>query len=139
MKKVCKAAMEGIYLAAVMFLIACMVKGFYGGNETTFSGTAMAYSCIAAIVIGMGFGIPSLIYQTELPTALKVLIHMGIGCIVMLATSCIVGWIDISRGWLPCLLVAVVQIGIAFLLWALTCVRVRRDAKQMNKHLSAKQ
>ncbi len=139
MKKVCKAAMEGIYLAAVMFVIVCMIKGFRSGSEMMFSGTGMAYSCIAVIVIGAGFGIPSLIYGTELPTAIKVLIHMGTGCIVMLATSLIVGWIDVSRGWLPCLLVAAVQIGVAFLLWVLTCVRVRRDAKQMNKHLSAKQ
>ncbi len=134
MKKVCKAAMEGIYLAAVMFVIVCMIKGFSSGGETMF----LAYSGIAVIVIGAGFGIPSLIYGTELPTAIKVLIHMGTGCIVMLATSLIVGWIDVSRGWLPCLLVAAVQIGVAFLLWVLTCVRIRRDARQMNERIAEK-
>ena len=139
MKKILKAAYRGISLSAVMFLLGCMIRGFEGGTEKFASGTGMAYMCIAAIVIGAGFGIPSLIYETELPTGLKVLIHMGTGIVVMLITSVVIGWIDLSRGWLPCLIVAAIQIALAFLLWVLTCVRTRRDAKQMNERLVQKQ
>ena len=134
MKKVCKAALEGIYLSAVMFVIVCMIKGFSSGGETMF----LAYSGIAVIVIGAGFGIPSLIYGTELPTAIKVLIHMGTGCIVMLATSLVIGWIDFSRGWKVCLLYAALQIAVAFILWLLTCVQTRKDAKEMNEVIEKK-
>ena len=79
------------------------------------------------------------IYETELPTLLKVLIHMGTGIIVMLITSVVIGWIDFSRGWLPCLLIALIQIALAFLLWFLSCVKIRRDAKEMNKKIAEKQ
>ena len=80
-----------------------------------------------------------MIYETELPTALIVLIRMGTGIVVMLAASLAVGWIDFSRGWLPCLLVALVQIAVAFLIWLLSCVRLRKDAKEMNERVAEKQ
>ena len=99
MKKVLNAAWRGIRISAVVFLISCMIQGFSGGAEKFTTGAHMAYMCIAAIVIGIGFGVPSLIYETDLPTSLKVLIHMGVGTVVMLAASLAVGWIDFSRGW----------------------------------------
>lgn len=139
MKKVFNAALKGIYLSAVMFLICCIIIGFSSGDEITYSGTGMAVRSIAALIIGAGFGIPSMIYETELPAYLKVLIHMGTGVIVMLITSIAVGWIDLSRGWLPCLIVALVQIAIAFLLWLLSCVNIRRDAKKMNERIAKDQ
>lgn len=79
-----------------------------------------------------------MIYETELPTALIVLIRMGTGIVVMLAVSLVVGWIDFSRGWLPCLLVVLVQIALAFLFWLLSFIRARRDVKKMNERIAEK-
>ncbi len=138
MKKVLNAAWSGIVLSAVIFVAACMLIGFRYGEAQFASGSGMARMCVAVLVIGLGFGIPSMIYETELPTGLKVLIHMGTGTIIMLATSICVGWIDFSRGWLPCLLIAAVQIAVAFILWLLTCVRIKKDAKQMNERIENK-
>lgn len=139
MKNVMKAAWRGIQLAAVVFILTSLFRGLSAGEESFASGIGMARMCLATLVIGVGFGVPSLIYATELPTGLKVLIHMGIGVVVMLATSLAVGWIDFSRGWLPCLLVALVQIALAFLIWLLSCVRLRKDAKKMNERVAEKQ
>lgn len=139
MKNVMKAAWRGIQLAAVVFILTSLFRGLSAGEESFASGIGMARMCLATLVIGVGFGVPSLIYATELPTGLKVLIHMGIGVVVMLATSLAVGWIDFSRGWLPCLLVALVQIALAFLIWLLSCVRLRKDAKEMNQRVAEKQ
>ena len=139
MKKVFNAAWSGVALSAVVFIIACMFIGFRYGYDKFANGYGMARMCIAVLVIGLGFGIPSLIYETELPTGLKVLIHMGTGTIVMLATSIVIGWIDFSRGWLPCLLIAGIQIAVAFILWLLTCVRTSKDAKQMNDAIENKE
>lgn len=138
MSKVLKAAWKGICIAAVMFVISCMINGFNGGEEKFTTGVHMGYMCLAAIVIGIGFGVPSLIYETELPIGLKILIHMGTGILVMLVTSICVGWIDLARGWKICLLIAAIQIAIAFGIWALSCIRTRRDAKQMNERIEAK-
>lgn len=139
MKNVVKAAWSGIRLAAVVFILTSLFRALPAGEESFASGIGMARMCLATLVIGVGFGVPSLIYATELPTGLKVLIHMGIGVVVMLAASLAVGWIDFSRGWLPCLLVALVQIAVAFLIWLLSCVRLRKDAKEMNERVAEKQ
>lgn len=139
MKNVLKAAFRGIQYSAVVFVLVCMIRGFLGGAEKFASGIGMAYTCIAVIVIGIGFGIPTLIYGTELSVGLKVLIHMGTGIVVMLITSVAVGWIDLSAGWLPCLIAAAVQIGLAFAVWTISCVRIRKDARQMNERIAQKQ
>ena len=138
MKKVLNAAWKGIALSAAVFIVSCMLIGFSRGDAKFADGIGMARMCIAVIVIGVGFGVPSLIYGTELPTGLKVLIHMGTGVIVMLAASIAVGWIDFSRGWLPCLLIAAVQIAAAFILWFVSCVRIKKDAKTMNERIADK-
>ena len=139
MKNVMKAAWSGIRLAAVVFILTSLFRTLPAGEESFASGIGMARMCLATLVIGVGFGVPSLIYSTELSTGLKVLIHMGIGVVVMLAASLAVGWIDFSRGWLPCLLVALVQIAAAFLIWLLSCVRLRKDAKEMNERVAEKE
>lgn len=138
MKKLLNAAWSGIVLSAVVFVAACMLIGLRYGEDRFADGIGMARMCAAVLAIGLGFGVPSMIYDTELPTGLKVLIHMGTGTIVMLAVSIWVGWIDFSRGWLPCLLIAAVQIAFAFILWLLTCVRIKKDAKQMNERIDNK-
>ncbi|MBQ6052887.1 MAG: DUF3021 domain-containing protein [Clostridia bacterium] len=138
MKKLLNAAWSGIVLSAVVFVVACMLIGLKHGEAKFADGIGMARICAAVLVIGLGFGIPSMIYGTELPTGLKVLIHMGTGTIIMLAASIWVGWIDFSRGWLPCLLIAAFQIAVAFILWLLTCVQTKKDAKEMNEVIEKK-
>ena len=139
MKKLLNAAWSGIALSAAVFVVTSMLIGFAHGEAQFASGSSMARMCVAVLVIGLGFGVPSLIYETDLPTGLKVLIHMGTGVIVMLATSLAIGWIDFSRGWKACLLYAALQIAVAFILWLLTCVRIKKDAKQMNERIEEKE
>lgn len=139
MKNLMKAAWKGIRISAALFVLTCLIRGLSAGEESFASGVGMARMCAATFAIGLGFGVPTLIYRTGLPTALKVLIHMGVGVVVMLAASLAVGWIDFSRGWLPCLLVAVVQIAVAFLVWLLSWIRSRKDAKEMNERVAAKE
>ena len=80
MKKIAQAAMAGVRIAAVVFLIYCIVFGLIGGEETFASGYGIARSGLDAVIIGIGFGIPAVVYETKLKMWLKVLIHMGIGC-----------------------------------------------------------
>lgn len=138
MKNLLKAAWRGIRISTALFVLSSLLRGLNMGEESFASGIHMARMCMATLVIGVGFGVPAVVYETGLPTGLKVLIHMGTGIIVMLASSLAVGVIDFSRGWLPCLLVALVQIALAFLLWLLTSLRLRKDAKAMNERVAAK-
>ena len=139
MKTIFGAAWGGIRVACIVFVFLCMILGFMGGKEVFASGTQMALSCIAILVIGAGFGIASLIYLTELPTGLKVLIHMGTGIIIMLAVSIAVGWIDFKNGWKPCLMFALMQIAAAFIAWAVDWAQARRAAKRMNERIAEKE
>ena len=136
MKKVVRAAWEGMRTAAIVFMVFCIILGLRGGGEVFANGTGMALSCIAAFAIGAIFGVASLIYGTELPTWGKVLIHMGVGITAMLAISVAVGWIDFSRGWKACLLFAALQIAVAFIAWAFDCLSIQKLAEKMNERMA---
>ena len=87
MKKIAQVAMAGVRIAAVVFLIYCIVFGLIGGEEKFASGYGIARAGLGAVIIGIGFGIPSVVYETKLKMWLKMLIHMGIGCTVMIGAS----------------------------------------------------
>ena len=139
MKKIVRSAWEGIRIAAVIYMLFCIILGLRSGGEVFASGTGIALSCIAAFMIGAIFGIASLIYSTELPVWLKVLIHMGVGITAMLAISVAVGWIDFSRGWKSCLLIVALQIVAVFIAWAVDCLSIKNLAKKMNERMAEKQ
>ena len=139
MKKACKAAWGGIRTAALVYLAYCFVMGLSAGTEKFASGFGMARSVAAVAIIGVGFGLPSLIYETELPMALKVLIHMGIGCLVLTGASILAGWLRPELGWKPFLTMLGAELVCAFLVWGWGLLRARRLAKEMNDRLREKE
>ena len=139
MKKAFKSAWNGICTAALVYLALCFVFGLMWGEETFASGYGMARSVAAVVLIGIGFGLPSLVYETELPMALKVLIHMGIGCTVMTGASILAGWLRPEQGLKPFLAMLGVELACAFLLWGWNLLRACKLAKQMNDRMQEKQ
>lgn len=138
MKRIVISAWYGIRIAAPIFLLGCIIAGLAGGEEKFASGYGMARASAAVFLTGIGFGIPSLVYETKLSMGLKVLIHMGIGCLVMAGASVLGGWLSMkmSLGAMVCKLA--IQIAIAFIIWGLSCVRTRAVAKQMNEKIAQK-
>ena len=139
MKKAFKSAWSGICTAALMYLVLCFVLGLSAGEEKFASGYGMARSVAAVAIIGVGVGLPTLVYETELPTGLKVLIHMGIGCLVMTGASILAGWLRPEQGWKPFLAMLCAELACAFLVWGLGLLRSRKLAKQMNDRLREKE
>ena len=139
MKKALKSAWSGVCTAALMYLALCFVFGLIGGEEQFASGYGMARSVAAVVLIGIGFGLPALVYETELPMALKVLIHMGIGCTVMTGASILAGWLRPEQGLKPFLATLGVQLACAFLIWGWNLLRAYKLAKQMNDRMQEKQ
>ena len=129
MTQACTAAWGGIRTAALVYLALCFVFGLMAGEEKFSSGCGMARSVAAVAIIGVGFGLPSLVYETELPMALKVLIHMGIGCLVMTGASILAGWLRPEQGLKPFLAMLGVEIASAFLIWGWGLLRAKRLAK----------
>ena len=93
---------------------------------------------IGCIIVGLGFGMPSIVYRKDsLPMPVRVLIHMGTGCIVYTIVAYSVGWLGnishIGQG----ILVAALQLGIALIIWLLFMTHYRKEAKALNDKIQS--
>ena len=83
MKDLMKNTMISIGMAVTIFCLTGV--GFdigYGGNFSlaNYQFTKMVIGCM---IVGIGFGVPTVVYRRDdLPMPVRVLVHMGIGCIV---------------------------------------------------------
>ncbi|SEA09746.1 Protein of unknown function [Lachnospiraceae bacterium NK3A20] len=91
---------------------------------------------LGCVVVGLGFGIPSIVYRREsLPMPIRVLIHMGIGCIVYTITAFAVGWIGGAVAIGQGILAAAMQFAAAFVIWLLFMRYYRAEARRMNERI----
>lgn len=127
---------------AISMLIFCLfgitfdVKS--GGNFSlnNYKFTKMVIGCV---LIGLGFGVPSIVYNKEmLSMPIKVTIHMGIGCAIYTIVVYAVGWIDGAATIWQGIIIAVIQLGVAFLIWFLFMLYYRNEAKKMNDKIQEK-
>ena len=98
---------------------------------------AFSKMAIATVVIGLGFGIPAIVYDNEkLSLFTQTIIHMGTGCIVMTVTAYLVGCIPMNHG--PLLMIAILleEIAVAFGIWFLFYLQQKKLVKQMNQRIS---
>lgn len=120
-------------------LIFCFVGVVYdisdGGNFAliNYGFTKMIVGCI---IVGLGFGIPTIVYQNDsLPMPVKVIVHMGIGCAIYTAVAFAVGWIGgagtIGKG----ILIACIQLVVAFVIWFIFFKHYKKEAELMNKRI----
>ena len=139
MKKVLSAAWGGIKIACTVFIISSFFVTLSAKEGTFASTSGMLKLCLSTFAIGLGFGIPSLIYETELSMPVKVLIHMGIGCAVMIAAAIVNGWARFGgeHGALIGLAVIAGQVAIAFIIWFIQYRRAKKLAERINGKLDA--
>lgn len=139
MKKVLSAAWGGIKIACTVFVISSFFVALSAGEGSFASTGDMLRYCISTFLIGLGFGIPSLIYETELSMPVKVLVHMGIGCAVMIAAAIFNGWARVENGGiLVSIAIIAGQIAIAFIIWFIQLQKSKKLAREMNKKLGTK-
>ena len=124
-------------IAAMMFIIVGVIIDciFHGNMEM--KNYAFSKMTIATVVIGLGFGIPAVVYDNEkLSLFTQTIIHMGTGCIVMTVTAYLVGWIPMNHG--PLLMIAILleEIAVAFGIWFLLYLKQKRLVTQMNQRIS---
>ena len=124
-------------VAAMIFLIVGVIidRIFHGNIQMT--NYAFSKMAIATVVIGLGFGLPAIVYDNEkLSLFTQTIIHMGTGCIIMTVTAFLVGWIPMHRG--PLLIIASIlgELAIAFGIWFLFYLQQKKLVKQMNQRIS---
>lgn len=110
----------------------------YGGNFSLheYRFTKMVIGCLC---VGIGFGVPSLIYQKDrLPMPLRVIIHLGIGEIVYFIVAYAVGWFAPSAALGQVLLFICLQACGVLLIWYLFFLYYKKEAETINKKLSEK-
>ena len=132
-KDLLKSIVISIGMALTIFSFVCVVFDIgYGGNFSL-EGYKMTKMVIGCIIVGLGFGVPSLVYRTDsLPMPVKVLIHMGIGCVIYTIVGFAVGWIGGGATLGQVIVIAAIQLAVAFIIWFCFMRFYRREAREMN-------
>lgn len=135
-KDILRSVAISIGMAMTIFCIVGVIfdityKGQFSLDNYRF--TKMVLGCL---IVGLGFGVPTVIYRKEnLPMPIRVLVHMGTGCVVYTIVAFAVGWIGGSKSVVHGLLIAAVQIAVAFVIWYLFNRYYRGEAKKMNDRI----
>jgi len=132
-KDLLKSIVISIGMALSIFSFVCVIFDIgYGGNFSleNYRLTKMVIGCI---IVGLGFGVPSLVYRNEsLPMPVRVLVHMGIGCVVYTIVGFAVGWIGGSATLGQGIAIAAIQLAVAFIIWFCFMRFYRSEAEKMN-------
>lgn len=135
-KDLLKSVVISIGLSLAIFCVIGIV--FDIGNQGTFSleGYQFTKMVMGCLIVGLGFGVPSVVYSNDkMPMPIKVLIHMGIGCVIYTAVASAVGWIDISASLAKVILMLGIQLAVAFLIWLGFMIYYRKEANILNRRI----
>ena len=138
MKDLFKSIVISIGMALAIFSFVGIIFDIAGGGVYSLEDYRYTKMVIASVIVGLGFGIPTLVYKSDkLPTPVKVLIHMGIGCIVYTIAAFSVGWLGGAASVKQGILIACVQLAVAFIIWFCFMRYYRKEADEMNKKISS--
>ena len=136
MKDLAKSTVISIGMAMAIFCLVGIVFDIgYKGNFSldNYQFTKMVVWCI---LIGLGFGVPTIVYRKDsIPMPIRVIIHMGIGCVIYTIVAYAVGWIGGSATILQGIIIAAIQLAVAFIIWFLFMRYYRKEAKKMNERI----
>ncbi len=139
LKDLLKSTVISIGMALAIFCLVGIVFDIgYKGNFSleNYKFTKMA---VGSILVGLGFGVPTVVYHKEnLPLPIRVIIHMGIGCAVYTAVAFAVGWFGGSATFVQGLIIAGIQLAVAFIIWFCFMRYYRKEAKEMNDKIQTK-
>lgn len=136
MKKMLCLCIRGIGIALSLFVVLTIVFEARNEGEVFFCNWSYSKMVLGAVLVGIGFSVPGLIYDNaNIPYAMKVLIHMGIGCLVLFVVGGVVGWVSVGYGWKECFISIGVEVIIAFSLWFGFSLYYKNEAKKLNERL----
>lgn len=73
--------------------------------------------------------------KENMPMPIRVVIHMGSGCVIYTLVACAVGWISPEAGVWQKIGMMAAQLAAAFLIWFFFLLHYRREAKEMNERI----
>ena len=138
MKDLLKSIVISIGMALAIFSFVGIVFDVMGGGVYTLENYRYTKMVIASVIVGLGFGLPTLVYKSDrIPTPVKVLVHMGIGCIIYTIVAFSVGWLGGASSVTQGILIACIQLAVAFVIWFCFMRYYRKEAKEMNDKISS--
>lgn len=137
-KDLIKSTVISIGMALSIFSLACVVFDIAYKGNFSLENYQLTKMVIGSLLVGLGFGLPSVVYNNEsLPTPVKVIIHMGIGCVIYTITAYAVGWFGGAATLTQGLIIAAIQLLIAFIIWFCFMRYYRKEAKKMNEKIQS--
>ena len=137
-KDIVKSTIISIGMALTIFcLVGIVFDVSYGGNFSL-EGYQFTKMVIGSAIVGLGFGVPTVVYNSDkLPQPIKVVIHMGIGCVIYTIVAYAVGWFGGSTTLTQGLIIAAIQLVVAFIIWFCFMRYYKNEAKKMNEKIQA--
>jgi len=137
-KDLIKSTVISIGMALSIFSLACVVFDIAYKGNFSLENYQLTKMVIGSLLVGLGFGLPTVVYNNEsLPTPVKVIIHMGIGCVIYTITAYAVGWFGGAATLTQGLIIAAIQLLIAFIIWFCFMRYYRKEAKKINEKIQS--
>lgn len=125
-----------VAISSFLFLLSSLIADLNMGGIYSASGYSVTKMALGSIGIGLGFGLPCIIYTNEkLSRSVQISVHMLTGCAIMLAIAFLVGWIPTDKGLLPSLLAILSMLLTAFIIAVLMYRRQKKLAERINREL----
>jgi hypothetical protein len=133
-----KSTVISIGMALSIFSLACVVFDIAYGGNFSMENYQLTKMVAGSILVGLGFGMPTVVYNSErIPMPIKVIIHMGIGCSIYTAVAYAVGWFGAAATFTQGLIIAGIQLLVAFIIWFCFMRYYRKEAKKMNEKIQS--
>lgn len=127
-------------VSSFLFMLSILIVDLNLGGSLATSDYAITKKVLGSVGIALGFGLPTFVYDREsLSLPMKTLIHMGVGCSMMLLIAYLLGWIPVGGGVLRVLIVVASMLLTAFVVWWLSYRSRKKLAEQINRELERKQ
>lgn len=136
MKKILGLLIKGISISLSLFSIFIMIYDLHNDKMLVFENGVYSRMLLGAIIVGIGFSLPGLIYENEnIPYAIKVLIHMGVGCAVFIVTGYNVGWFPRGENPWKCILIILIELSLSFVLWFFFLCHYKLEARKIDEQI----
>ena len=125
-----------VAIASFLFLLSSLITDLNMDGVWSTTGYSVAKMALGSLGVGLGFGLPCIVYTFEkLSRPVQISIHMIIGCVVMLVIGFLVGWIPTEKGLVPALLAILTMILTALVIAVFTYRRQKKLAERINREL----
>lgn len=120
----------------IVLLVMALGSYMLGPEKVVFSGIEVINAFIGSIVVGWSFSFAGLIYEYEdIAFPLQVIIHMGIGMLVLFIVAAYLRWMPVELGVGPIITWIVIAVIFAAIFWLGFYFYYRLLANDLNKKI----